>query len=248
MLNNLFIREASINWESEYLDSYLFEISSLHNSTKIIFNNNITFFSGENGTGKSTLLEAIAISYGLNPEGGSRDFNFSSHSTHSNLYKALTLTKGYRKAKDSFFLRAESFYNVASKMNDYAGNDKKSYFQYYDGNIHEKSHGESFLALINGRLKPNSIYILDEPEGALSPQSQLTLLAIIYELAKENTQFIIATHSPILLGMPNADIFSFADNCIKKVNYTDTESYKITEMFINNRNNILKKLWYEFDN
>lgn len=235
-MNSKFIQSVWIEWEKIPSDSYLHKIASLNFSDELIFSKNITFFVGENGTGKSTLLEAIATAYGFNPEGGSLNYRFSTYDSHSELYHALKMSKGFIKPEYSYFLRAESFYNVASKEIEYS--DLKHPSKKY----HEKSHGESFLSLVGETFRPNGLYLLDEPEAALSPQRQLTLLIEISRLAKQNAQFIIASHSPILLGIPDALILSFDDGKIHECNYFETESYQITEMFINNRDYLLKRL------
>lgn len=142
------------------------------------------------------MLEAIAISYGFNAEGGTKNYSFSTYDSHSDLCEAMRISRGYRKAYGGYFLRAESFYNVATKEEEYADAFHPS------EKYHEKSHGESFLAIAQSYLKQNGIYIFDEPEAALSLQRQLTLLMEIYECAKQGSQFIIVTHSPILLGIP----------------------------------------------
>lgn len=196
----------------------------------------VTFFVGENGSGKSTMLEAIAVAYGFNPEGGSKNYNFSTYDSHSQLCDAMTISKGYRKAGWGYFLRAESFYNVATKEQEYADSAHPS--QKY----HEKSHGESFLAIAQSQLRPNGLYIFDEPEAALSPQRQLTLLMEIYECARTGSQFIIVTHSPILLGIPGAEILTFDDGLIHPCTYEETDSYQVTEMFVNNREQLLGRL------
>ena len=161
------------------------------------------------------------------------------YDSHSKLYEAITVAKGFRKAKWGYFLRAESFYNVATKEEEYSDWDHPS--QKY----HEKSHGESFLALAQNQLRPNGLYLFDEPEAALSPQRQLTLLMEICSCAKQGSQFIIATHSPILLGIPGVQIISFDDGFVHNCEYEDTESYKVTEMFINNRKVLLERLLSE---
>ena len=196
----------------------------------------ITLFVGENGSGKSTLLEAIAVAHGFNPEGGTKNYCFSTHDTHSELCNALTIAKGYRKEKWGYFLRAESFYNVATQEEEYAD------FAHPSAEYHNRSHGESFLKMVQNNIQPNGLYFLDEPEAALSPQRQLTLLAEIYRCASDGAQFIIATHSPILLGIPNAEIFSFDNGKIHTCRYEETESYKVTELFINNRKRLLENL------
>lgn len=243
-MNQQFIREALIEWDKIERKSYLRDIPALQFRKPVVFERPVTFFVGENGSGKSTLLEGIAVAYGFNPEGGTKNFSFSTYDSHSELHEAVRLTRGPRKPKGSYFLRAESFYNVASKAEDYRDNDPAEiYYARYGGkSLHERSHGESFLALIQGEFVPNGLYILDEPEAALSPQRQLTLLLEIDRLAKAGAQFIIASHSPILLGLPEAQILSFDGDAIHPCDYTQTSSYQVTEMFINNREYFLKRL------
>ena len=190
-------------------------------------NKPITFFVGENGSGKSTLLEAIAVAYGFNAEGGTKNYSFSTYNSHSELCEAMTISKGYRRPKFGYFLRAESFYNVATKEIDYSDDDHPS------KGYHQKSHGESFLAIAQDYMGADGVYIFDEPEAALSPQRQLTLLINIYRCAQEGAQFIIVSHSPILLGMPDAEIFSFDNGTIHPCQYEDTDSYVITKTFVN---------------
>lgn len=238
-MDSKFIQKVWIEWNkvSEY--SYLRRIPALHFEEPLSFNKNIAFFVGENGTGKSTMLEAIAVAYGFNPEGGSLNYRFSTYDSHSELYHALKISKGFLKPVYSYFLRAESFYNVASKEEEYADSAHPS------KKYHEKSHGESFLALAQGSFRPGGLYLLDEPEAALSPQRQLTLLIEMSRLATQGAQFIVATHSPILLGIPDAQILSFDDGEIHECEYEDTESYQVTEMFINNREYLLERLLSE---
>ena len=238
-MNERFIQNVQINWDKISPYSYLRSIPALQFARPITFTKNITFFVGENGTGKSTLLEAIAVASGFNPEGGSRNYHFSTFDSHSELYEALWIKRSFQKPGWGYFLRAESFYNVASKEMDYADVAHPS------RRYHEKSHGESFLALAQNSFRPHGLYLLDEPEAALSPQRQLTLLIEIDRLAKEGAQFIIASHSPILLGMPNAQILSFDDGAIHECEYEETESYQVTEMFINSREYLLKRLLEE---
>lgn len=238
-VNNRYIQRVKIEWDKIDAYSYLRRIPSLQFEGSLEFQKNITFFVGENGTGKSTLLEAIAVACGFNAEGGTRNYSFSTYASHSELHRALKLSRGFRKPEWSYFLRAESFYNVATKEEEYAdiNHPSKKY--------HEKSHGESFLALAQNSFRANGLYLLDEPEAALSPQRQLTLLIEINKLAKQGAQFIIASHSPILLGIPDAQILSFDDGVIYECDYLDTESYQVTEMFINNREYFLKRLLEE---
>ena len=235
-MNDLFIQKISIDWGTITEDSYLRQIEALKNMQSLQLSKPITIFTGENGSGKSTLLEAVAVAYGFNPEGGTKNYNFSTYDSHSELHEAITLSKGYRRATGGYFLRAESFYNVATKEEEYAvaGAESQRY--------HERSHGESFLALAQNQMRGNGVYIFDEPEAALSPQRQLTLLLEIYECAKNGAQFIIATHSPILLGIPGAEILSFDGGQIHPCDYEETDSYQITKMFIEDREQILGRL------
>lgn len=235
-MNNLFIQGVLFDWNEIEPNSYIRDIKSLRDVEKIEFQSPVSLFVGENGTGKSTLLEAIAVAHGFNPEGGTKNYVFSTYDSHSELCDAIRIAKGYRKEKWGYFLRAESFYNVATQEEKYADIAHPS-MQY-----HKKSHGESFLDLAQDNIKPNGLYLLDEPEAALSPQRQLTLLTQIYKCANDGAQFIIATHSPILLGIPNAQIFCFDNGKIHTCTYEETDSYKITEMFINNRQSLLQKL------
>lgn len=201
----------------------------------------VTFFVGENGTGKSTLIEAIAVAYGFNPEGGSRNFQFHTRDSHSDLWEHLTLAKG-AYPKDGFFLRAESFYNLASNIDDIDTDDPGLIDAYGGVSLHRQSHGESFLALVQNRFFGNGLYILDEPEAALSPNRQLTLLAEIDRLVRADSQLIIATHSPLLMAYPQAEIFAFSADGISPIAYTDTEHYRVTRAFLNNPEKMLKYL------
>lgn len=235
-MNNQFIQGVIFEWDKIDNDSYIKKIEAFKGIEKIEFTNSITLFVGENGSGKSTLLEAIAVAHGFNPEGGTKNYSFSTHDTHSELCDAIRISRSYRKEKWGYFLRAESFYNVATKEEEYADSSHPS------ARYHEKSHGEGFLALAQNNFRPNGLYLLDEPEAALSPQRQLTLLMEIYRCAKEGAQFFIVTHSPILLGIPNAEILSFDNGSIHTCSYEETESYQVTEMFINNRDVLLNRL------
>lgn len=235
-MNHQFIQSVLFDWDKISDESYLTRIDALYKVKKIDFMKSITLFVGENGSGKSTLLEAIAVAHGFNPEGGTKNYCFSTHDTHSELCNAITIAKGYRKEKWGYFLRAESFYNVATQEEEYAD------FAHPSEEYHNRSHGESFLKMVQNNIQPNGLYFLDEPEAALSPQRQLTLLAEIYRCASDGAQFIIATHSPILLGIPNAEIFSFDNGKIHTCRYEETESYKVTELFINNRKRLLENL------
>lgn len=233
-----FIKGIRIDWDRIDQSSYLRDIDAVSGLDELMFHKPVTFFVGENGSGKSTLLEAIAASYGFNPEGGTRNYRFSTYDSHSELFQAIRLIRGIRKPAWGYFLRAESFYNVATAEDEYSRGPggRPQHF-------HQKSHGESFLALAQSSFRSNGIYLLDEPEAALSPQRQLTLLLEIVNCAREGSQFIIASHSPILLAIPHAEILSFDNGLIHPCSYEETESYQVTEMFINNRDQFLRRLF-----
>lgn len=212
---------------------YPFNLPAFRGLFNLNFHPKITFIVGENGTGKSTILEAIATAYGFNPEGGTKNFNFSSKNTHSELTDYIKLIKGYKTPKDGFFLRAESFYNFATNV-DELNKDVPGLLNYYGGrSLHEQSHGESFFSVFMNRFSGNGLYILDEPEAALSPSRQMSMISRKHELVEDNSQFIIATHSPIVMAYPDAVIYEIKQD-IRKVEYKETEHYQIMKVFINN--------------
>lgn len=221
-------------------DGYPYDLPVVQNLKSLVFDPAVTFIIGENGSGKSTLLEALAISMKFNAEGGTKNFNFETKPTHSDLYKYIKITKGIKLPKDGFFLRAETFYNFATEV----GNLGPEITKYYgDKSLHKQSHGESFISLIQNRFRGNGLYILDEPEAALSPSNQLKLLVLLDKLIKLNSQFIIATHSPIIMGYPSAKIYMINENSIEKVNYEDTPHYQLTKYFLINRHKVLGELF-----
>ncbi len=226
-------------------ESYVKDIPWIKNFTEIHFDNPITFFVGENGTGKSTLLEAIAIALGFNPEGGSKNFTFSTCDTHSELCNAISLSRGIKMPNDGFFLRAESFYNVATEIERLSDGDDSFYYGYGGKSMHSLSHGESFRNLIINRFRGNGIYLLDEPEAALSVNAQMSMLCILKELEKKNSQLIIVTHSPVLLAYPNATIYEIDNDSISKKKYEETNTYLINKAFLDNPKKMINFLFEE---
>ena len=237
MKTELFLQKATIDWKKIDEDSYLRDIPAIRKMKSLSFHKPVTYFVGENGSGKSTMLEALAIASGFNPEGGTKNYSFSTYDSHSELCDALRLPRSLRRASWGYFFRAESFYNVATKEEEYS-KGPGGIPHYY----HEKSHGESFFALAKDNFHPNGLYFLDEPEAALSPQRQLAYLREIYLCAKKGAQFIIVTHSPILLGLPDAEILIFDDNKPHPCTYEQTDSYSVTSLFINHRERVLRDL------
>lgn len=228
-------------------ESYVFSLPVVRRLGELALRSPVTIFAGENGTGKSTLLEAVAVGYGFNPEGGTRNYNFASKETHSPLHRRLTLIKGVRMPRDGFFLRAESFYNVASEADRLDVEDRLSgmrpLLESYGGkSLHSQSHGESFMSLMLNRFGGQGLYILDEPEAALSPARQFTLLARIAELVRLKSQFIIATHSPIVMAYPGAEIFVITEDGFRLTPYEETEHYVLTKQFLDNPKRMLKFL------
>ncbi|MCA6997512.1 AAA family ATPase [Dickeya solani] len=246
MISNQYISRISLNRDKvESFSHYPFSIPAIRSLDFIVPHPNVTFFIGENGTGKSTLLEAIAVSMGFNPEGGTRNFTFSTRASHSELSNYLRIAKGVPRPRNGFFFRAESFFNLASEIEHL---DAEPAFgppvinSYGGHSLHEQSHGESFLSLMMNRFSGKGLYLLDEPEAALSPARQLAMLARMHDLILDDSQFIIATHSPILLGYPDALIYQFDGDNISQVNYKDTDHYQITRSFLNNPEKMLQEL------
>ena len=228
----------------ESFDDYPFFLPAVRHLSRIEFDPAVTFLVGENGSGKSTILEALATAAGFNPEGGSRNFRFDTRASHSALHGYLRLERSTRRMRDGFFLRAESYYNVATEVErlNRLGGSRPLLDSYGGTSPHEQSHGESFLALITHRFGGNGLYLLDEPEAALSPNRQLALLVRMHDLVGKASQFIIATHSPILLAYPGATIYSFDPDGIRTVAYEETEHYQVTRRFLADHERMLKQL------
>jgi predicted ATPase len=232
-------------------DEYPFNLPVVRELSSFDFHPKVTFFVGENGSGKSTLLEAIAVAYGLNPEGGSRSFQFATRESHSKLSRYLGLSKQAISPADAYFLRAETFYNVATELErlDADGENARPLMKSYgDKSLHEQSHGESFFSLFCNRFGGRGLYLLDEPEAALSPQRQLEFLALLHDYCEQGCQFVIATHSPIILAYPNAAIYVLDERGgLTLTPYTETEHYKVTRNFLANPARSLKELMREED-
>ncbi len=197
----------------------------------------VTFLVGGNGSGKSTLVEAIAVSAGLNAEGGGRNFRFTTHAATSTLADAVTLVRGATRPRTDFFLRAESFFNVASRVSELGVGRG-----YGDRGLHEQSHGESFLALALHRFGPDGLYVLDEPEAALSPQGALAFLRRMHELVGQGCQLVVATHSPLLMAYPDALVLELDDRGIRPVPYAETETFRLFADFTANPDAYLRHL------
>ena len=227
-------------------DSWLNQLPALaplRAGERLSFDSPVTFLVGENGAGKSTLLEGIAVSCGFNPEGGTRNFSFSTRDTHSALGDYLTVSRG-AYPRDGFFLRAESFYNAASYIDTL---DTGLLDSYGGKSLHDQSHGESFLALVQNRFGGEGLYLLDEPEAALSPARQLTLLGQMRLLVQEGAQLVVATHSPILMAYPGAAIYLLSERGVERTEYRHTEHYLLTRRFLNDPEGMLRMLFADGD-
>ncbi|MBQ8535338.1 MAG: AAA family ATPase [Bacilli bacterium] len=245
MDSNLIVK--SIRLEREKIPSfnnYPFNIDIVNDFEELEFNSPVTFFVGENGVGKSTFIEAIAVALGLPAEGGTENFRYETKNTTSELSKYLRINT-YNRPKMKFFLRAESFYNFSSEVQRLVEEDDfHGLYNSYGGNLHECSHGESFIKLVQNRFTDHGLYILDEPEAALSPQRQLALLCLIDELVKEGSQFIIATHSPILISYRDGQILDLNNN-FKETKYKDTDIYSLYKRYLEDAEGMQRRL---FDN
>jgi predicted ATPase len=234
----LLVRERVPNFSR-----YPFSIPAVRALETLDLHPKVTFLVGENGSGKSTLIEAIAVAAGFNAEGGSKNFNFATRRSESKLHDALQIKRGVRREKDGFFLRAESLYNVATNIEDLGPDLVHSYG---GRSLHEQSHGESFLALAQHRFRGEGFYVLDEPEAALSPSRQLALLQVIHDLVqKRRSQFLIATHSPILMAYPEATIYHLSEKGLAPIPYEQTEHFQITRDFLNHRETYLHHLFQD---
>lgn len=229
-------------------DRYPFSLPAVRGLRSLELHPKVTYFVGENGSGKSTLLEAVAVASGLNPEGGSRNFAFSTRASHSPLHRHLRLVQGLHRPRDRFFLRAESFFNLSTEIEhlDSEPSFGPPVIESFGGqSLHEQSHGEAFFSTFLHRFGGGGLYILDEPEAALSPVRQMALLSIIHDLLGEGSQFLIATHSPIVMAYPESTIFALDGERIESVAYEDTEHFRVSRDFLNHPQRALRELLRE---
>lgn len=225
---------------------YPFDLALIRDLHALDFHPKVTYIIGENGVGKSTLMEAIAVAWGFNPEGGTMNFNFATRETHSNLHEYIILVRGTRRPKDGFFFRAESYYNLATTIDAL---DREPSFgpplrdSYGGKSLHEQSHGESFFATFMHRFRGNGLYILDEPEAALSPLRQMAMLTRIHELVSRQSQFVIATHSPIVMAYPDSIIYHLSPEGIEVQKLEETSHFVIMKEFLNKKDKMLRELF-----
>jgi predicted ATPase len=241
-----YVREVKLRRERiASFDQYPFSLPGVRNLHSLDLHPAVTFIVGENGSGKSTLLEAIAVAWGFNPEGGTRNFQFQTRASHSPLHQYLLLVKGIKRPRDGFFLRAESFFNLGTDIErmDAEPAPAPPVINSYGGrSLHEQSHGESFFALLTKRFGGNGFYILDEPEAALSPSRQLAMMSRIHQLVQKRSQFVIATHSPILMAYPNAWLYQITTEGLARIEYQQTEHYIVAKRFLSNTEAELQRM------
>lgn len=245
MLDSPFVKSVILDRDKvSTFNEYPFNLPSLKNLDQLFFHPKVTYLIGENGMGKSTLLEAIAVALGFNPEGGSFNFHFSTYESHSNLKDHIKMIKGANKPRNGFFLRAESFYNVATNIEelDREGGSPRVIDSYGGTSLHEQSHGEAFFSTFIHRFGVDGIYILDEPEAALSPLRQMSMITRIHDLVNEHSQFIIATHSPIIMAYPNSTIYELSEEGIQEKKLEETNHFQIMKQFFDDPNRMVNYL------
>lgn len=225
--------ERREGWDPEV---YPFNLPAIRLAETLAFHPNVTFLVGENGSGKSTLIEALAVAWGFDPEGGGREHRFDTRASHSELHRFVRPVRSPQRVRDGFFLRAESFFNVASYLEGAGAR------RFGARSLHEQSHGESFFALFENRLQGDGLYILDEPEAALSPARQLSFIAKMHQLVLARSQLIIATHSPLIMAYPHAWIYQVSESGVERVSYEDTDHYQVFRHFLTRRESVLDVL------
>jgi predicted ATPase len=233
---NQYVREVKLRKDKiTSFDQYPFSLPVVRHLDTLDLHPAVTFLVGENGSGKSTLLEAVAVAWGFNPEGGTKNFRFQTRASHSELHEYLRLVKGVQRPRDGFFLRAESFFNVATEIErlDEGPGGPPIVDSYGGRSLHQQSHGESFFSLMTNRFGGHGFYVLDEPEAALSPSRQLAMISRMHQLVQARSQFLIATHSPILMAYPDAWIYQITEEGLRRVAYQETEHYAVAKRFLN---------------
>lgn len=223
----------------------VFAVQEIFRKGSLSFDQPVTFLSGDNGTGKSTILEAIAVAYGINPEGGSQNFNFQTVDSHSELHESVCLIRKGNIPRTKFFLRSETYYNVASELEELARDPLEgglALASYGGKSLHTRSHGEGLLSIIENRFGKEGFYLLDEPEAGLATSRQYTLLREIHRLVKSGSQLIIATHSPILMAYPKAQIYQFSEDGLEELPLEDTLAFKETKLFYDDYKRMLHYL------
>jgi len=239
-MNEAFIRGIRVGEVDDSI--YPFSIPAIKNAKSLDLSSSVTFLVGENGSGKSTLAESIAVAAGFNAEGGTKNYSFSTQDTTSSLTDSISLIRGTRREKYGYFLRAESFYTTANYAESGTHGAGGPIPIYFDGkHIHEQSHGEAFLSILK-EFRPG-LFVFDEPESALSPQRQLSLMVAMKNLIEQGSQFIVATHSPILLSYPGAAIYELSETGITKTAYEDIEHVRLTKDFLNDPSQYLRRLF-----
>ena len=242
---NQYVREVKLRRDKiTSFDQYPFSLPVVRHLDTLDLHPAVTFLVGENGSGKSTLLEAVAVAWGFNPEGGTKNFRFQTRASHSELHEYLRLVKGVQRPRDGFFLRAESFFNVATEIErlDEGPGGPPIIDSYGGRSLHQQSHGESFFSLMTNRFSGHGLYVLDEPEAALSPSRQLAMISRMHELVRVRSQFLVATHSPILMAYPDAWIYQIRENGLRRVAYEETEHYAVAKRFLNDTKRQLEVL------
>jgi len=246
VVDRQFVSRMSLRRDQvESFDRYPFCVPAVRHLDTLELHPKVTIFVGENGSGKSTLLEALAVSLGFNAEGGSKNFRFDTRASHSDLHSFLRVAKGVRRPRTGYFLRAESFFNVATEIERLDADPSIAPTigpAYGDRSLHEQSHGESFLALMTERFRGDGLYILDEPEAALSPQRQLAVLSRMHDLARDGAQFVVATHSPILMAYPGAALYQISAGGIERVAVEDTEHFRVMRRFVDDPHSMIRML------
>jgi predicted ATPase len=233
------IRSVTLDREAIEVDRYPFSIPAIRALTTLELHPQVTLLTGENGSGKSTLVEAIAVAAGFNPEGGSRNMRHVTRASHSELHERLRIVRDARPMRDGWFLRAESFYTAATHI------EQLGVSGYGDLPLHEQSHGEAFLSLVLERFGDCGLYVLDEPEAALSVRGLLALIRRMHELVERGSQFVVSTHSPILLAYPNARIYALDEDGIAETPYDETDVVELTRSFLADRGRFLYYLFAE---